>query len=182
MVHLYLALCDQFKWAKDEKKVDEMKEKNSKIVEGLKNKIEDAVENFGESEVREATLAEAEHYCRIVDKENAVNAYRETLSKTIGKGEKLDIVFSLIRLGFFWRDSPLILRNIEQAKDLLVTGGDWDRKNRLHAYEGFFFQLFFFFLFFFWWGGREGGREVAGCILFLAFLVLKGRFGWVFFF
>jgi len=54
-------------------------------------------------------------------------------------GQKLDVVFSLIRIGFFWNDHDLIERNIEIAKGLIEQGGDWDRRNRLKVYEGLHF-------------------------------------------
>jgi len=47
----------------------------------------------------------------------------------------LDIVFTLIRIGFFYKDNDLILRNIDKAKSLIESGGDWDRRNRLKVYE-----------------------------------------------
>ena len=42
----------------------------------------------------------------------------------------------------------MVLSNIEKAKDMLLTGGDWDRKNRLKVYEGWCFYLFIYFYFF----------------------------------
>jgi len=47
----------------------------------------------------------------------------------------LDIVFTLIRLGLFYKDNDLIVRNLEKAKALVEEGGDWDRRNRLKTYE-----------------------------------------------
>ena len=141
---MYTTLCEQFKWEKDSKKMEEMTKKNADKVKELKEKIADAEENFGESEVRQTNLALADHYAQILDKENAVSAYRTTLEKTVGLGEKLDLAFTLIRLGFFWKDNEMVLSNIEKAKDMLLTGGDWDRKNRLKVYEGIVFVLVFF--------------------------------------
>jgi 26S proteasome regulatory subunit N7 len=141
MLHFYVVLSEQFKWEKDVEKIQHMKEKNQEKITALKAKIKDAEENLGESDVREAMLAEADHYSSSLDKDSAVSAYRETLEKSIGLGEKLDIIFTLIRIGLFWRDESLILRNIEKAKELMVTGGDWDRKNRLKAYEGDEYEL-----------------------------------------
>lgn len=58
-----------------------------------------------------------------------------TLEKTVGSGPKLDVVFATIRLGLFWKDRDIIARNIEKAKSLMESGSDWDRKNKLKAYE-----------------------------------------------
>ena len=45
-----------------------MNEKNATKVKELKEKIADAEENFGESEVRQTNLALADHYAQILDK------------------------------------------------------------------------------------------------------------------
>jgi hypothetical protein len=136
MLHFYLALVEQFNFEKNGDLTLRMKEHNDAKVQQLKARIKDAEENLGESEVREAHLAEADHYSKTLDKDNAVSAYRITLEKTMGLGEKLDIVFTIIRLGFFWKDNSLILSNIEKAKEMIASGGDWDRRNRLRVYEG----------------------------------------------
>jgi len=139
MLPFYKSLCEQFKWTPDEKLVAQMKETIDKKVEELGATIKDAQENLGESEVREGFLARAEFFCRIGDKDKAETAFRETAEKTVGLGQKLDIVFILIRMGFFWNDHDLIERNIEKAKSLIDQGGDWDRRNRLKVYEGLHF-------------------------------------------
>jgi 26S proteasome regulatory subunit N7 len=57
------------------------------------------------------------------------------LSKTPGLGARIDITLSLIRLGFFFNDIPLITSNLTKADDLINQGGDWDRLNRLKVYR-----------------------------------------------
>lgn len=119
MLPFYNALCEQFKWQPDAALVDSMKAEIEKKVKELSDTITDAEENLGESEVREGYLARADFYCRIGDKEKAIQAFRETTEKTVGLGQKLDILFTLIRMGFFWNDDDLITRNIEKAKRLV---------------------------------------------------------------
>jgi len=101
----------------------------------LDETLNDAVKNLGESEVREANLAKANFYTRIGDKEKATAQFVLTEQKTIGSGQKLDLVFTQIRLGLFWMDHDLINRNIDKAKTMVEAGSDWDRKNRLKVYE-----------------------------------------------
>jgi 26S proteasome regulatory subunit N7 len=139
MLPFYLALCEQFRWTQDSGLVEKMKAANESKLKELANTIADAVENLGESEVREGYLARADFLCRIGDKDKAVSAYRETVEKTVGLGQKLDILFILIRIGFFWNDNDLVIRNIEQAKSMIEQGGDWDRRNRLKIYEALHF-------------------------------------------
>lgn len=39
-------------------------------------------------------------------------------------------------MGIFYGDKPLVKKHVERAKTLVESGGDWDRRNRLKAYEG----------------------------------------------
>jgi 26S proteasome regulatory subunit N7 len=42
--------------------------------------------------------------------------YKKTYEKTVALGQKLDIVFALIRIGFFYSDNALVSQNIDKAK------------------------------------------------------------------
>lgn len=39
-------------------------------------------------------------------------------------------------MGLFYGDKQLVKKQVTRAKTLVETGGDWDRRNRLKAYEG----------------------------------------------
>ncbi|KAF2071249.1 hypothetical protein CYY_007431 [Polysphondylium violaceum] len=135
MLPLYKRLVDQLKWTEDKSLVEKLTVDNQNELKTLDEKIKDCEENFGESEIREAYLAKSDYYCRIGDKDMASQFYRQTFEKTVPLGQKLDIVFTLIRMGIFWMDHDIVTRNIEKAKTLVEEGGDWDRKNRLKTYE-----------------------------------------------
>ena len=45
-----------------------------------------------------------------------MKAYRITAEKTVPVGQRLDVVFSLIRVGMFFDDRDLVRRNVEKAK------------------------------------------------------------------
>ena len=51
-------------------------------------------------------------------------------------GTKIDLVLAIIRMGIFFGDTSLVKKNIDRAKALVESGGDWDRRNRLKAYQG----------------------------------------------
>jgi 26S proteasome regulatory subunit N7 len=42
----------------------------------------------------------------------------------------------MIRVGLFFNDRILVKKFIDRAKALVESGGDWDRRNRLKAYQG----------------------------------------------
>lgn len=112
-----------------------MEKANAEKLAQLESTLEDAIANLGETEVREALLAKADFFCRTGQKELAIPAYQETLAKTVALGQKLDIHFTLVRLGFFTNDSELVRRHIKKAHVLMEEGSDWDRRNRLKTYE-----------------------------------------------
>lgn len=68
--------------------------------------------------------------------EKAITAYEDVFEKTGILGSKIDLVLAIIRMGLFYGDKQLVKKYIERAKGLVETGGDWDRRNRLKAYEG----------------------------------------------
>jgi 26S proteasome regulatory subunit N7 len=41
-------------------------------------------------------------------------------------------------VGLFFGDKLLVKKHVERAKTLVESGGDWDRRNRLKAYEGLY--------------------------------------------
>lgn len=58
---------------------------------------QDAEENLGETEVRDALFAKANFLGNIGDRDAAAKAYKETEDKTASGGSKADMVFSQIR-------------------------------------------------------------------------------------
>jgi 26S proteasome regulatory subunit N7 len=58
--------------------------------------------------------------------------------KTGVLGTKIDLVLAIIRLGLFYGDKLLVKKHVDRAKALVESGGDWDRRNRLKAYQGLY--------------------------------------------
>merc|ERR1712072_607143 len=115
---------------------DAMATKNEEELKAIDAKIEDAKENLGATEVCDALTEKAEFFGRIGDKESALSTYDECMEKTTSLGPKLDIVLAEMRLALFWNDLLLMKKLSEKAQDMLKTGGDWERRNRLKVYEG----------------------------------------------
>jgi 26S proteasome regulatory subunit N7 len=119
----------------DEATEDSLAAENAAKLEQLQATLDDAIQNLGETEVREAMLAISDYYCKIGNQEKAMEEYEKTLKKTVALGQKLDILFTLVRLGFFYYDSELVRSSIKRAHQLMEEGSDWDRRNRLKTYE-----------------------------------------------
>lgn len=116
MAPLYELICKEVDWKKDAAFLKQIQTKNEEQLKKLDASIEDAEKNLSEMEVREAYLKKAEFYSRIGDKDNAINAFRQTYEKTVSLGHRLDIIFHMIRIGLFFMDHDIITRNIEKAK------------------------------------------------------------------
>ena len=52
-------------------------------------------------------------------------------AQTVAIGQKMDLMFSLLRLDFIHGDYIAVKANLGKARKLFQEGGDWERKNRL---------------------------------------------------
>ncbi|CAL9058829.1 unnamed protein product [Musa banksii] len=138
MASLYESLAVASVLEMDTAVLDRMRKRIEDELKTLDDKIADAEENLGESEVREAHLAKSLFFIRIGDKEKALEQLKTTEEKTVAAGQKMDLVFYTLQLGFFYMDFDLISKSIDKAKNLFEGGGDWERKNRLKVYEGLY--------------------------------------------
>ena len=68
MLPFYQSLAEQFKWDVDQTLVNKLKASNDETIKTMDDKVKDAEENLGESEIRDALLARAEFFSRIGDK------------------------------------------------------------------------------------------------------------------
>ncbi|GAB4822362.1 hypothetical protein N2152v2_009408 [Parachlorella kessleri] len=138
MAPAYEAVCTEQGWEVDQAQLDRMAEANAKRLQELEDKVEDAEENLGEIDVREALVAKAEYLASIMDRARAKEAFEAAEAKTAGAGPKMDLVFALLRLDMALGDWPAVKAGIEKARQLCSKGGDWERKNKLKVYEAVF--------------------------------------------
>ena len=76
---------------------------------------------------RDTLLAKAEFLTKIGEKDAAVEAIRKTMEKTVGLGNRMDLLFHNIRIGLFWMDHSLIKANLEKATIMMEEGGKNER-------------------------------------------------------
>ena len=105
----------------------------------LDEKIKDAEENLGDIELRDAILEKAQFFENLKEFEPAIENYQRALSKTIGVGKKMDIVFSGMKIVLDIKDIDKLKAKIDECKKLLEEGGDWERRNRLKVLEKIYF-------------------------------------------
>ncbi|KAI9805966.1 MAG: hypothetical protein M1825_000580 [Sarcosagium campestre] len=123
-----------FPW--DEKLYGSLQVDNEKELEVLAKEEEDAAEKAGETEIQAARGKRAEFWARTGDKDKAIESYEAVFEKIGVLGTKIDLILAIIRVGLFFGDKVLVKKNVDRAKVLVDSGGDWDRRNRLKAYEG----------------------------------------------
>jgi len=138
MAPYYKHVSNALGWKVDNKYLASLEAKNEVTLKEMDEKIADAAENLGESELREALLAKSEYLTDIGDLKRAEEATKKTMEKTVGVGNRMDLLFNNIRLGLFYTDHRLITENMEKAQHALDQGGDWDRRNRLKVYQGLY--------------------------------------------
>ncbi|ROT36262.1 26S proteasome regulatory subunit RPN7 [Sodiomyces alkalinus F11] len=122
----------------DEDLYQKLKADNDRELEGFQKEEDEAVEQAGDTEVLAAKGKRAEFWARVGDKDRAIAAYEELFEETGILGTKIDLVLAIIRMGLFYGDRLLVKKHVERAKSLVDSGGDWDRRNRLKAYEGIY--------------------------------------------
>lgn len=118
--------------------VKDLAAKNATKLAELDSRIKAAEESLEDTEmIRNAMLAKAHYLSKIGDKDAALAQFRLLGEmKKLMMGFRLDMIFHIIRIGFFFDDKELISTNIAKANSLIEEGGDWDRRNRLKVYRG----------------------------------------------
>ena len=136
MASAYEAVCGEFELMVDAEKLEAASAANAAKEKELDEKIADAEENLGEVEVRDALLAKAVFLRDVGEADRADEAFKLAEAKTAGVGQKMDMLFMLLRTSMAKGDWAGVKKLIQRAKQLFEEGGDWERKNRLKVYEG----------------------------------------------
>lgn len=138
MLPFYEKLCEDFGLAPNMQIVADLGRENETTLSKMDARIEDAKENLGDIEWKNALLDKADYYNQIGDKEKAVEAYEEAEKKTVGVGGKLDNILARVRICIFFDDLPGTKKQLKLAHEEMQKGGDWERKNKLKVYEGMY--------------------------------------------
>lgn len=114
MAPFYKSTCEMLDWPIDEAWLAAMEAANKAELDSLVEKLANAEQNEGESEICEALLTRAEFNMRIGEKEKTIEAFEETYAKTVGLGPKLDLLLSKLRVCLFIEDVKLVSSTIER--------------------------------------------------------------------
>ncbi|CAH8514265.1 unnamed protein product [Heterobilharzia americana] len=137
MAAYYEVVCKELDLSVDQQILKSMQSVNEEKIKELDAKIKDAEENLGDTEVRTAMMEKAHYLSKIGDKEGALSQFRLILDKSLMPGFRLDTIFHIIRIGFFFGDRDLITKNIEKANSMSVRDFSAAAKNFLDAVATF---------------------------------------------
>ena len=101
----------------DQSVLDALEAANAAELTKLDERLEEAQKQEGESDIADALRARANHFTRIGDKEQALEAQKVVLEKTAGLGSRIDIVLTNIRIGLFFGDHKYISENMAKAEE-----------------------------------------------------------------
>jgi len=118
----------------DERLLGSMRKECEGLIQTAEEAIENADENQGETEVREAKTKLAQLLTYMKDKDTAVAAWENI--QALSPGKKIDNALTLLRIALAYEDSDLFKRINPKCAELVEKGGDWDRRNRYFVYQG----------------------------------------------
>ncbi|TEB30589.1 PCI-domain-containing protein [Coprinellus micaceus] len=123
----------------DQSLLDSLEKANEEELKRLDERLEAAEKTEGEAEISATLKARADYLTKIGDKDRALEAQKLALEKAAGLGSRIDIVLTVVRIGFFFSDTSIVTEYMAKAEKLIDEGGDWDRRNRLKVYRALHF-------------------------------------------
>ncbi|KAF4612474.1 hypothetical protein D9613_013025 [Agrocybe pediades] len=96
----------------------QMEKANEEELAKLDERLAEAQKIEGESEISDALKARANYLTRIGDKEKSLEAQNLALEKTPGLGSRIDIVLTIVRIGFFFSDTDVVTKNMAKAENI----------------------------------------------------------------
>lgn len=117
-----------------------LSEVNEKKIGELKKVVQEAEsDEETEVDVLSSTLKLAEYYTEIIDRHNATETYNKVLLLSPSTGTKIDVLLTLARIDFFFKDYPGVSKHLSEVESLIEKGGDWERRNRYKTYQGVYY-------------------------------------------
>lgn len=135
MTPYYRRVCKGLGWPVDEKLCAAMEAKNAAELAKLDKAVEDAKRNKGDTDIRDGQIAKALYMAKIGDKDAAIEAIEAMMEQPVGTGQKIDLIFAVIRMANCFGEVRVVGEYVARAKELVEKGGDWERRNLLKVYE-----------------------------------------------
>lgn len=120
----------------DEAVYKQLQKKNTEKITEFEEAIKKAEEDEEESAIAEGWTNLGNYYTEIGSKDKAISTLRKAYEVVSGPGNKIDILLTIVRIGFFFDDKVFVKKELEAVKLLIDRGGDWERRNRFKTYMG----------------------------------------------
>ncbi len=109
-----------------------------KKISDLEKKMEEDVDGIEELDKATYIFEIGKIYKEQKMMPEAIEKFKETISKTQSFNTKVDALFEICHIGLLEKDLDILKEYLQKIKDLLKEGGDWEKKNRLKVYEGLY--------------------------------------------
>ncbi|KAM0674067.1 proteasome regulatory particle subunit [Gurleya vavrai] len=80
----------------------------------------------------------SELYAESFDLKNFLKTNQMIRKTNLSSSLAMDIFLCQIRMAIIFQDKKLLMTSINEGKGLMITGCDWDRRNKFKAYEGLY--------------------------------------------
>jgi len=102
----------------------------------IDDKIQKAEADGSDIEIRDALIEKGDLYLNHRDHINHRANYLKAIEKTVGSSKKLELYLTVLNSYYVTDDIPKFIEVLAICKVLNDEGGDWEKKNKLHVYEG----------------------------------------------
>ena len=109
-----------------------------KKISDLEKKMEEDVDGIEELDKATYIFEIGKIYKEQKMMPEAIEKFKETISKTQSFNTKVDALFEICHIGLLEKDLDILKEYLQKIKDLLKEGGDWEKRNRLKVYEGLY--------------------------------------------
>ena len=109
-----------------------------KKISDLEKKMEEDVDGIEELDKATYIFEIGKIYKEQKMMPEAIEKFKETISKTQSFNTKVDALFEICHIGLLEKDLDILKEYLQKSKDLLKEGGDWEKKNRLKVYSGLY--------------------------------------------
>ena len=110
-----------------------------KKISDLEKKMEEDVDGLEEKDKATYIFEIAKIYKEQKMMPEAIEKFKETISETQSFNTKIDAMFEICHICLLEKNLEMLKEYLQKIEDLLKTGGDWEKKNRLKVYMGLYY-------------------------------------------
>jgi 26S proteasome regulatory subunit N7 len=110
-----------------------------KKISDLEKKMEEDVDGLEEKDKATYIFEIAKIYREQKMMPEAIEKFKETIVETQSFNTKIDAMFEICHICLLEKNLEMLKEYLQKIEDLLKTGGDWEKKNRLKVYMGLYY-------------------------------------------